>query len=170
MKEVSLTDGSIMQVDDEDYEYARQQTWSKSTLGYAVYRVGELTFRFHAEVLCEVPFVDAVCDHIDGNKLNNQKANLRWVTRQQNAQNRGKNKNNTTGFKGVTLRGDTGKYQASLRLPIGLRSFGCYDTAEEAAKAYDKAALQFHGKFAKLNFSNHSTVQLTETAQASATL
>ena len=80
-----------------------------------------------------------VADHIDRDGRNNCKTNLRIVTQRQNTLNRrGRNK-----FKGVCFT--EGKWRAMI-------SIGSYDTGEEAAKAYDKAAKYFYGEYAYLNF------------------
>jgi len=90
-------------------------------------------------------------DHVDGDGLNNQEENLRLSTSQQQCRNRHIANNNTSGYKGVSLHIRTGKFQAKIaidRKPIHLGSFS---TAEEAALAYNRAAVLYFGQFAKLN-------------------
>jgi hypothetical protein len=89
-------------------------------------------------------------DHKDGNKSDNRWTNLREATSSQNAVNRKTNINNKLGIKGVTFH-RSGRYQA--RLGIGnsrSRHLGMYDTAEEAAAVYAKAALERNGEFTRL--------------------
>lgn len=93
---------------------------------------------------------DQQIDHADGDKLNNSRSNLRLATNQQNSANRGPNKNNTTGYKGViALRG---RFRAQIMVNRRFKSLGMYDTAEEAARAHDRAARAAWGPFAWLNF------------------
>lgn len=88
-------------------------------------------------------------DHKNGDGLDNRKQNLRCATNAQNLCNRGKNSNNTTGYKGVSYYRRTGRYAANIG--AGHKRFlGYFDTAEEAHKAYSEAAYKLHGDFAKV--------------------
>ncbi len=97
-----------------------------------------------------------VVDHIDGNPLDNRRRNLRICSRADNQRNQKLGKANTTGFKGVT----TPKNLAHLKNPFlariqvnGLKKYlGVFTTAEDAARAYDAAAILHFGEFARLNF------------------
>lgn len=92
-----------------------------------------------------------VVDHIDGNTLNNRKRNLRICTQFDNQKNRGANKNNTSGYKGVCWNKDKKKWTAQL-FSDGRRVLNKhFDTKEAAAHAYNEAAIKYHGEFAKLN-------------------
>jgi len=87
-----------------------------------------------------------VVDHKDGDALNNDPANLRLATRQQNAANARLAKNNTSGFKGVTRMGN--KWVARIG-EGGKHRLGSFDTPEEAHQAYAQAAQKLYGEFAK---------------------
>lgn len=89
-------------------------------------------------------------DHRDRDKLNNRRGNLRIATRSQNNANRRIQKNNRSGFKGVRRSG--GRFQARLHCDKRVVFAGMFDTAEEAARAYDHAANEHFGEFAYLNF------------------
>lgn len=90
-------------------------------------------------------------DHEDGNKLNCLDDNLRICTSSQNAQNRGKQINNNSGYKGVCWHKTNKKWWAQIvvnRIHIHL---GFFDIKEDAARAYNTAAIKYHGEFAQLN-------------------
>lgn len=91
-------------------------------------------------------------DHIDGNRLNCRRTNLRRATKSQNGFNRGKAKHNRSGFKGVYLCQQTGRFRAEIRVNRKAVKLGRFDTPEQAARAYDAAARLYHGAFASPNF------------------
>ncbi len=93
--------------------------------------------------------VDMQVDHINGNGLDNRRANLRLVTASQNSCNRRLSIVNTTGFKGVSFHKGRGLYQASIRLDGRLRFLGRFQTPEEAHKAYCEASEELHGAFGR---------------------
>ena len=91
-------------------------------------------------------------DHINGNPLDNRKSNLRICTHAENQRNRGANKNNTSGYKGVHWSKTTKKWRAEIRHDNKSIHMGYFKTPEEAARAYDKKAKELHGEYAYLNF------------------
>lgn len=100
-------------------------------------------------------------DHINPeNTLDNRKVNLRTCTNQQNCANRGVNKNNTHGFKGVTYDGRKKITPWTARIGYkGKRIYiGNYKTKEEAARAYDRKAIELNGAFAHLNFPEEENI------------
>jgi len=90
-------------------------------------------------------------DHINKNKLDNRRCNLRICTNSENQMNRGKTKANTTGFKGVNRdkRRKRKNYRAQIKANKKSYYLGSFDKPDEAGLAYIKAAKQFHGKFAR---------------------
>lgn len=98
-------------------------------------------------------------DHKDRNPGNNRFDNLRLATHAQNLKNQRKPKNNTSGFKGVKLDKRNGRWIARITMEYKDVHIGCFATAEEAAKAYDDAALKHFGEFAALNFEGDSGSQ-----------
>lgn len=101
----------------------------------------------HTLVCCKI------CDHIDGNKSNNLSSNLRPCTYAENLRNKKLTKSNTLGYKGVSKSGN--KFTAQITYNYKNIYLGTYKTIEEAARAYDKAALKLHKDFAKLNFDRN---------------
>ena len=91
-----------------------------------------------------------IVDHINGNKLDDRIENLREADEFQNQHNVGPNSRNTTGYKGVQRRGD--RFVARIMSRHKLYHIGTYDTAEEAAEAYDQKAIELNGEYARLNF------------------
>lgn len=90
-------------------------------------------------------------DHINHNKLDNRKANLRLVTPFQNSCNRRPHRRSLTGYRGVTVL-KNGKFKASINTADGeTKVLGVFATATEAAKAYNKSVEEYHGTFAYHN-------------------
>lgn len=153
MKSIPLTKGMIALVDDEDYEYLMQWKWlaKKDNKGnwYAC-RVDESRrlIQMHRLIMSAPEGVKV--DHKDGDGLHNWRENLRVCTNAENSRNRRINRNNTSGYKGVVL--EHGKYRARIKIFYKIISLGTFQTAEEAARAYDRGALKYHGPFARLNF------------------
>ncbi len=92
-------------------------------------------------------------DHINGDGLDNRVENLRIATSSENNYNTGKQSNNTSGYKGVSWH----KTRKTWQVLIGvggrlIRIPGVFNSAEDAARAYDEAAKKYHGVFARLNF------------------
>ena len=90
-------------------------------------------------------------DHRDGDGLNNQFNNLRVATQAQNQYNQGLAKNNKSGFKGVYWDKQYGKWRVLLRKSGETVLDRRFDNPLEAAKAYNKAAIEHFGEFARLN-------------------
>jgi hypothetical protein len=95
-------------------------------------------------------------DHINRNPLDNSFLNLRKATMQQNLANRGRNSNNKTGYKGVSFVPNRKKYFATVRTDDGPVFCGLHNTAEDAARAYDRKAKRLLGAFAWQNFPEKS--------------
>ena len=140
-------------VDDDDYEKLSAYSWSFAGAGYICRRkwVGEKkrVFYIHREIT-KCP-VEMEVDHIDGNKLNNQKSNLRVCTHRENQTNMKLAKDSTSGFKGVSRDKNRNKWRAYITTHGRFINLGSFDTKKEAARAYNEKAYELFGEFAKPN-------------------
>jgi len=93
-----------------------------------------------------------VIDHIDGNGLNNCKANLRLCTQAENARNVPARPGTTSKYKGVHKIKESNTWRAAISVNHKRKHLGVFDDEIEAAKAYDSVARKYHGEFAYLNF------------------
>lgn len=149
-KVIQLTDGQTTLVSDHRFEYLSQWKWFTSCKNGARY-AARTTDRKEMQVVIMGSAEGKLVDHIDGDGLNNQDENLRHATHAENSRNRRLNRNNTTGYKGVTL--EKGKYYRSrIRFNYKFINLGSFPTAIEAAQAYDTKALELFGRFARTNF------------------
>lgn len=154
-KLIALTQGQNAIVDTADFEWLNQWNWNAdwnaSARTFYVRRRGG--FRMHRFILGVTnPAIDV--DHRNENGLDNRRSNLRRCDRIRNMQNQGLRSNNTSGFKGVTWYPHRGmnKWVAKITIEKRQISLGYFDTAEQAAHGYDKAAQEHFGAFAQLNF------------------
>jgi hypothetical protein len=154
--------GKFAIVDGEDYEELSQHKWYGTEKGYAttlVFNAG-VAVRMNRKIL-GLTDRSMVSDHINRNKLDNRKCNLRAVTPQQNNMNTPPQTTNTTGFKGVyeaKYVDGTPYYIAQIRFNGEQYYLGAYVTAKEAAHAYDNKAREHFGEFAYLNFPDEYVV------------
>ncbi len=145
MKLIPLTKGLFAKVDDEDFESLKVFNWCLHSAGYAR-RTGNILM--HRIIMAAPKGIHI--DHINGDKLDNRKVNLRFATRAENSLN--KNKYCGEGqYKGVHLFKRTGKYTAYIKYNKKKLHLGYFDTAEKAALAWNKRAIELYGDFAKLN-------------------
>lgn len=154
MKKIKLTKDKFAIVDDEDFEYLNQWKWlfdRYASRQEGNYEKGTRKMIYMHRLIMKTP--DGFdTDHINGNKLDNRKENLRIVTRQLNNANARIAKNNKLKFKGIWFSKRLNKYTASIGFNYKIIHLGCFTSAIEAAKAYDAKAKELFGEFAYLNF------------------
>jgi len=156
---VPLTQDKFAIIDEEDAErvlahkwYAarRRRTWYAGTNIGTEANGDRKTIQLHRFIMNPAP--DMEVDHRNGDGLDNRRANLRECPPKINATNQAKYACNKSGYKGVTWRPDTGIWRATIKAGGRSYSLGQFVDRVEAARAYDAAARQHFGEFARLNF------------------
>jgi hypothetical protein len=147
MAEIQLTNSDLVAlVDDDDFERVSERQWyfdhgyAKSTNHPQVY--------LHKFIMGDAP-EGMFVDHIHGNKLDNRKSELRFVTPAQSSMNAGLRKDNKLGVKGVSKHGK--KYETQIQYNGKKMHVGMYPTPEEASTAYQAKALELFGEYARVN-------------------
>lgn len=160
MKEIRLTKGLVALVDDDDFEWLSKFKWCVAGPGYARRRGkksdGEREGKniyMHREIMGLVDGDRIEVDHIDRNKANNQRSNLRVCTHSQNHCNIGARSHNRSGFKGVSYSKAKGWWIATVSKDGAHKRFAGFKTPEAAYAKYCEEAKRLHGEFA--NVSDH---------------
>jgi hypothetical protein len=133
MKKIELSKGEYALVDDEDYEYLIQGTWHLSTKGYAIGRYKNKRVTMHRLVNQTPPELQT--DHINRNKLDNRRINLRSVTASQNQHNTKIQSNNNSGYPGVSWKKYCSKWRAQIMVNRKNIQIGYFDNLHDAIKA-----------------------------------
>ena len=152
MKKIPLTQGKFTIVDDGDFEYLKNFKWSFAK-GYAVRNnkiKGNFRHLFMHRIILK-PSPKMFTDHINHNKLDNRRCNLRECTMSQNLMNQKVSSVSTSGYKGVHFLKDRQKWQVEIMVFYKKIYLGQFDNKLDAALAYNKAALKYFGEFACLN-------------------
>jgi hypothetical protein len=173
MKRIPLTKGKYALIDDADFECVNQFKWAYSSKnGYCCRSIQGSAFNIktgkkkNISILMHRFILNAPkgmeVDHKNGNRLDNQRKNIRICTISENRRNCSKRKSKCLSkYKGVTFERRSGRknkstvpWKAAIRAP-GVKSpkfLGFFATEKEAALAYDSAATLYFGDFSKLNF------------------
>lgn len=166
---IPLTKGQSALVDEADYPALMQiGNWCYSKSGYAVHyytdEYGVNKTLYMHRVLMAFALRNAPpgmqVDHINHNRIDNRRANLRLATRQQNQAHKGKRKDSDSPFKGVTC--NTGRWEARIRFGNQRLNLGRFHQPEEAAWMYDAASRLLYGQFAGTNFREYPCRTLFE--------
>ena len=162
VKTIPLTQGFRAIVDDEDFDRVSRYkwiAWTKKENGRIVQVYASRTFRrpngkqrteqLHRFIL-DI-WDERHVDHINRDALDCSRDNMRTCTNQQNNYNKGKRRDSTSGYKGVSWYPRYGKWVVRIGFGKSRRFLGYFTSPEAAALAYNEAAKKLHGDFAVLN-------------------
>ena len=141
-------------IDREDYKKIKGYKWCLSGNNYVMTNTSPVGLSLSRFLLSLPDGVDV--DHIDGDTLNNRGCNLREATQAQNMANRGKQMNNTSGYKGVYLDKRRGTWCAKLEYHGKQLFLGSFSDKIAAAKAYDTKSIKLFDEFAYTNFKREA--------------
>lgn len=158
MKKIPLSGkngkGKFAIVDDDDFDSLSKFTWfflgMNTRYVCRTQKTPKRTFTMHRQVL-GLPYKTGEVDHINRNTLDNRKSNLRICTKSQNQGNKPIQRNNTSGYKGVSSLQYGGKWTARISIKGKNTHIGQFETKEEAAIAYNKKAVEVFGEYAYQN-------------------
>jgi hypothetical protein len=159
MKLIKLTKGKFAIVDDDDFEYLIQFKWqchNRSNTCYAARSVTvgvkkRITQKMHQLILGENDLKNGI-DHRNGDGLDNRKLNLRFCNQSENNMNKKPRVGCTSKYKGVYLKRSLNKFVSTIKINGRAKHLGFFDNDFDAAIAYDNAAKELFGEFAKINF------------------
>jgi hypothetical protein len=151
---IPLTRGKFAIVDAADYEWLSQYKWlatgNEKRGFYAARRVGQTMLLMHRAIM--QPPAGMVVDHLDGNGLDQRRANLRVCSQRQNSHNCKPTRWTSSRFKGVYFCKAMRKWVATIGYEGRSIHLGSFDDEAQAARAYDRKARALFGEFAYLNF------------------
>jgi hypothetical protein len=144
-------------IDEEDYDLVSQYKWFPAKNEYTVYAIAHgptiggkrETIRIHRLIMNATK--EEYVDHKNRNGLDNRKENLRLCSPRQNKQNQKPYSRAISKYKGVVFDKDANKWRARISIENKRIHLGRFTTEEEAAIAYNNAAIKYFGEFARLN-------------------
>ena len=168
--EVPLTKGKVAIIDEADDKRVLAYSWcamvTKKGKWYAKRKIiidGKHTSQLLHRFILDAPAgVDV--DHRNGDGLDCRRDNLRKASPSQNAANRS-TKEHTSRYKGVSWDKRAARWRADLRYGYRSITLGRFESEEDAARAYDRAARRYHGVFARLNFPDEEAGEISAIRQ-----
>lgn len=147
----SIAKAKTTLIDKEDYEKVSKFRWNFNngavSTNIKLVNGRRTTLKMHRYIL-NLPARHPLVDHINGDPLDNRKKNLRICNHAENLRNRGKAKNNKSGYKGVSWAKHANKWQASICTNYKQYHLGLFDDPKEAYRVYKKACKELHQDFA----------------------
>ena len=133
--------------DLEDYDKIKDYCWTINNNGYAIAHISDTTKKVLLHRLIMNPPDKMYIDHINHNRIDNRKQNLRIVTIRQNNLNKKKSVYNTSGVTGVYYKKNNNKWIANISIDGKNKHLGCYETIEDAIKARKEAEEKYFGEY-----------------------
>lgn len=149
---IELQDGVVAMVDAADRDLVAGFKWQLRTDGYVAAWHGRMMLMLHRLVVGAAP--DELIDHRNMDPLDNRSGNLRVATKAQNAANRNadrRKRGKTSRYKGVSWKSDRGYWVAHAHIDGKTRYLGSFAVEDDAARAYNVAAIEAWGEFARPN-------------------
>lgn len=135
--------------DVKDLSYVKDTTWWETESGYARGTINGRFIFFHNYILNRNGDMGIVPDHINGNRLDNCRNNLRIVNKSQNCINRGLHKNNTSGAKGVSWDKVSKKWHSYISINRKNINLGLFDDINDAIEVRKNAELEYHKEYSR---------------------
>lgn len=149
---VPLNRGGPALVDAADAALVSGGKWHLTRKGYAARRIAGRVVFMHRLILGAAVTEGRVTDHVNGDRLDNRRANLRVVTPGQSSANTGRHRDGRSGYKGVHWSKQKQKWLAVIMVSGAVKYLGAFDDPRAAAVCRDRAALRYQGQYARLNF------------------
>jgi hypothetical protein len=142
----------LIQIDEDDRWILQAYTWTITQCGdkrYVRLTINKKKTYLHRFLMRAT--IGQLVDHRDMDGLNNRRFNIRVCTKSQNMMNRGRQINNTSGYKGVTRYKSSTRWRAYIKIDNKVVQLGTFETKEQASQAYNDAAILLHRDFARVN-------------------
>lgn len=159
MRKISLSNGQYALVDDEDYEKLSQYKWHVNKNGYIQRSIylggGRKNKKYKGEKLHHLILIPKhdeglYIDHINRNKLDNRKENLRYCTHAENCRNRQVRADNKTGVKGVNKMHNCNRWRVRIQVNGKRKHIGLFEKLEDAMEAYKNASMKYHQEYGQV--------------------
>lgn len=147
---------TVMSCDVDDWMNYKERYWRMSPYGYAISTYNYGIQAFH-RIIFKLEDPKQQIDHINGNKIDNRRTNLRVCSNQENSFNKEKNSNNTSGYKGVYFDKEANKWRGAIQYNgKSIKSAKRYKTPEEAAQWYINKSNELFGEYSVYKSRNNT--------------